>query len=464
MKRLVILCIVFLFCVENLKSQGKLIDDIGSYHYVGYYNDHVAVREDDTWDVYLIMEPDNPENSKKYKLLKRGKKKFINNERTKLKYIQDDLEISTKVIKINSEKSSNNRYKYKLIIKSDKYDLVLPIESLKSEFVVNEEKNLIITIGKPGRNCEGCEDAEYFARNLAQIDLTKENPRLENIGIRGEDPKIINNSLYFHQYFEGFGYRPKYNLYRVPLKKWDEIELVFRQTYKECYVFPNERYLFASIFNPGRNNVDFILYNMESHSYEYLKNIDSIYVPNYPYEKWKYTSLAGASMYSYKHNAPVLVGSQFRYVKNLPDKYPRKYRDIRAYYNNKGRSIYRGYEAFEDLPRKVNLDTSLKALRSHNYPRPYKPFTGTFITDELLYEASKEELSKLSGNKLRLLRNAFFARLGYSFESKDLQEFFMQFEWYKNSLDRKKLPNDKIIVPPEDKKRVQLILEIENNK
>jgi hypothetical protein len=450
--------------VENLKSQGKLIDDIGSYHYVGYYNDHVAVREDDTWDVYLIMEPDNPENSKKYKLLKRGKKKFINNERTKLKYIQDDLEISTKVIKINSEKSSNNRYKYKLIIKSDKYDLVLPIESLKSEFVVNEEKNLIITIGKPGRNCEGCEDAEYFARNLAQIDLTKENPRLENIGIRGEDPKIINNSLYFHQYFEGFGYRPKYNLYRVPLKKWDEIELVFRQTYKECYVFPNERYLFASIFNPGRNNVDFILYNMESHSYEYLKNIDSIYVPNYPYEKWKYTSLAGASMYSYKHNAPVLVGSQFRYVKNLPDKYPRKYRDIRAYYNNKGRSIYRGYEAFEDLPRKVNLDTSLKALRSHNYPRPYKPFTGTFITDELLYEASKEELSKLSGNKLRLLRNAFFARLGYSFESKDLQEFFMQFEWYKNSLDRKKLPNDKIIVPPEDKERVQLILEIENNK
>ena len=40
----------------------------------------------------------------------------------------------------------------------------------------------------------------------------------------------------------------------------------------------------------------------------------------------------------------------------------------------------------------------------------------------------------------------------------------MQFGWYKNSLDRKKLPNDKIIVPPEDKERVQLILEIEKNK
>ncbi|MFW6020197.1 MAG: YARHG domain-containing protein [Bacteroidales bacterium] len=464
MRKIIFVVILIFIGTYILRAQKNLKSNIGRKHYIGYYDGHIAVRQLKTWDIYAIIEPDKPSGNKKYKLIEKGEKDFVNDMRSSIDYIKDDFKISQKVIRINSNSSGKVEYKYKLIIKSDKYDLVLPIESLKSKFVVNDDKNLIITTGKPGHDCEGCEDAEHLAQNLAQIDLTEENPRLENIGIRGEHPQIVNNHLYFHQYFEEFDYDVKYNLYRVPLRNWDETELVFRQTYEDCYVFPNEKYLFAAVYNPERNNVDFILYNMESRSYEYLKDIDSIYEPPYPYEKWKYKSSAGASMYSYKHDAPVLTLGQFRYVKNVPEKYTKKRRFLRAYYKKKGKTIYQGYEAFEDLPKKVDLTGSLKELRKHNFPRPEKPFTGTFITDQLMYEADNQELSELSKEELRLLRNAFFARLGYSFDSEDLQEFFMQFDWYENSLDRKKLPNDKIIVPPEDKKRIQLIQSVEESK
>ena len=466
MKNLVFLLIVFFTSATSVSSQDKLIDEIGRCKYIGYYNGHMAVIEYKTWNVYAILEPDTPEGEKQYKLLERGDKKIINKTNNndfniKTDYIKDDFKIKEKVIRTNKNPI---KVKYEIIIKSDKFDLTLPVESLKNYYVVNEEKDLIITEGKPGRDCEGCEDAQYITLNLAQIDLTKEEPKLENIGLRGKYLQIVNNHLYFHQYFEGYGYGEKYNLYRVPLNKWDETELVFRQSFRQCYVFPNENYMFASIYDPEKNNTRYILYSLKSRSYEYLKNLDSLYVPYYPHKERESRPYIGANMYSYKHDAPVLVGGQFRYVKNLPGDYPKKYRDIRAYYNDLGKTIYQGYEAFEDLPKKVNLDTSLKALRNHNFPRPEKPFAGTFITDQLMYEADKEELSELSKEELRLLRNAFFARLGYSFESEDLQEFFMQFDWYENSLDRKKLPNDKIIVPPEDKERVQLILEIEKNQ
>ncbi|ALO13899.1 hypothetical protein L21SP5_00219 [Salinivirga cyanobacteriivorans] len=462
MKREVLLFLVFLLCLTTLKSQVK----IGSYHYIGYYEGHITVREDDTWDVYLIIESDSHVGDKKYKLLKKGDKKIINktsenNFNVKPVYIKDDLLILQKITRITKNPITVD---YNLVIESDKYNLTIPIESLKNTFVANEEKNLVLTTGKPGHDCEGCEDAEHITQNIAQIDLTKKNPELENIGIRGKYLQIINEHLYFHQYFEAFDYDKKYNLYRVPLRKWNETELVFRQTYYDCYVFPNEKYLFASIFNPDRNNVDFILYDMNSKSYEFLKDIDSIYVPPYPYEKWKYSSSAGASMYSYKHETPFLALGQYRYIKDIPKTYTKKYRVLRAFYKKDGRTIYRGYEAFEDLPKKVNLDVPLKELRDHNFPRSPKPFFGTFITDELMYNATKEELSKLSSKKLRLLRNAFFARLGYGFESEDLQEFFMQFNWYENSLDRKKLTNNEIIVPPQDKKRVELIMGVEQGK
>jgi len=105
--------------------------------------------------------------------------------------------------------------------------------------------------------------------------------------------------------------------------------------------------------------------------------------------------------------------------------------------------------------------------RRYNLPNSQKPFTGTFITDELLYKTDDEKLKQFDKNKLRLIRNAFFARQGYKFKSDDLQEFFGQFDWYNQLLKSYKvleITNEDIIISPKDKERVDLILEIENSK
>lgn len=46
-------------------------------------------------------------------------------------------------------------------------------------------------------------------------------------------------------------------------------------------------------------------------------------------------------------------------------------------------------------------------------------------------EVSDFALAKLENKELRLFRNMIFAKRGHSFDSKDLKEFFSQFEWYK---------------------------------
>ncbi|ALO13903.1 hypothetical protein L21SP5_00223 [Salinivirga cyanobacteriivorans] len=99
-----------------------------------------------------------------------------------------------------------------------------------------------------------------------------------------------------------------------------------------------------------------------------------------------------------------------------------------------------------------------------NLPNSQKRFENTFITEDLLYEASLAELEKLSKGQLRTLRNAFFARQGYQFSSKDLQDFFGQFDWYHEMVERNQfyeLSNDQVVISPKDKKRVELIMEVE---
>jgi hypothetical protein len=102
-----------------------------------------------------------------------------------------------------------------------------------------------------------------------------------------------------------------------------------------------------------------------------------------------------------------------------------------------------------------------------NLPNNQKRFENTFITEDLLYNASSAELQKLSKGQLRKLRNAFFARQGYQFSSKDLQEFFGQFDWYHEMVERNQfyeLSNDQVVISPQDKKRVELIMEVEQEK
>ncbi len=102
-----------------------------------------------------------------------------------------------------------------------------------------------------------------------------------------------------------------------------------------------------------------------------------------------------------------------------------------------------------------------------NLPNSQKRFENTFITEDLLYEASSAELQKLSNGQLRKLRNAFFARQGYQFNSNDLQDFFGQFGWYHEMVERNKfyeLGNEQVVISPQDKNRVELILEVEQQK
>jgi len=102
-----------------------------------------------------------------------------------------------------------------------------------------------------------------------------------------------------------------------------------------------------------------------------------------------------------------------------------------------------------------------------NLPNSQKRFENTFITEDLLYEASLAELKKLSKGQLRKLRNSFFARQGYQFNSKDLQDFFGQFDWYQEMVERNQfyeLSNDQVVISPKDKKRVELIMEVEQEK
>lgn len=59
-------------------------------------------------------------------------------------------------------------------------------------------------------------------------------------------------------------------------------------------------------------------------------------------------------------------------------------------------------------------------------------FHNTFITPYLMLNSTKEDLALYDKSQLRLIRNAIFARKGYQFKSKDLQDYFHQFRWYRD--------------------------------
>ena len=85
----------------------------------------------------------------------------------------------------------------------------------------------------------------------------------------------------------------------------------------------------------------------------------------------------------------------------------------------------------------------------------------------MLYNASEKELSNLSKQELRILRNAFYARLGYIFKSKDLIDFFSQFSWYNQLIESNiffEITNSNIVASIVDQKRIELIQNIEKSK
>ncbi|MCK5169229.1 MAG: YARHG domain-containing protein [Bacteroidales bacterium] len=466
MKRLIIvisLIGIFNNLIDAQNNYEKLINptEIGRVNFVGTVMSKLIFQEDDTWDLYeLIENPDNVNGQYYYKLYKKGNINYDeNNTRKTISYIKDDCIIYFKVIRSLSKPYT---YKNEVYLEYPDGKVFLAPHQL-FDYNINDEKDfLVFTKDDIDSKHPEYKDGFYITQKIWYVDLKEENPESKQLSIRGRGLKIISEYLYFYDYYNKDAYDEMFNLYRVKLQDWNNVEMILRQTYSRGYIYPNHKLLFASIVIDHKP-VN-IIYNTETQSYARLDE-NSIYNTGHIVKNT--SSTGGASYYSEKYDAAFWKGrTHLNYISNLPKEYPHKFREIRGVLKDGTNGIhYQGYESFDDLPKKVDLSLPIEEKeRLYNFPRPDKLFNGTFITNELMYEASKENLGKLTRDELRLLRNAFFARLGYKFKSEDLQNFFGQFDWYNNSEDKLKLPNEKIIIPDEDKKRIDLIQEVENSK
>ncbi|MFP4026110.1 MAG: YARHG domain-containing protein [Thiohalospira sp.] len=250
------------------------------------------------------------------------------------------------------------------------------------------------------------------------------------IPLIGNFPVIVNDWLYFSTYH----INPKYthypvDIYKVKIGDWNNPELLLEEAVESWIPIPNTEIIYTRISIEG--NLENVYYNTSNKTYEITSDH---FNPRMIRHGGKYKILNTC-----KDDA---TGNIKYCLKELPD------------FNNKIFTT-KDNRAISDNLITVNLSNS------------QKPFTNTFLTKELLYNASETELSKLDKDKLRLLRNAFFARQGYQFKSDDLQEFFGQFEWYNQLLKSYKvleITNEDVVISPKDKERVELMMKLENSK
>jgi len=260
---------------------------------------------------------------------------------------------------------------------------------------------------------------------LARVDISADKPNVEILPLKGRNPIVYKNWLFYE-----IGYvSPKYSsppeaIYRVKIGDWRNPELIVNDVYSVGTVVDENIISFRIYLDKQMKH---ITYNISDSTY-IEKGISSLI--KYKGKKYQRTLC--------KNPDTDKTQLCFEEVPELPEEFPHKLeRDIEP---------------------------------NHNYfhlPHTKKPFTGTFITDSLMFFAVKEDLQKLSKSQLRKLRNAFYAREGYDFKSADLQEFFGQFDWYKKTLGRRKaydLTNDDIYMPPANMERIRLIQSVENDK
>ncbi|MFP4448114.1 MAG: YARHG domain-containing protein [Bacteroidales bacterium] len=263
-------------------------------------------------------------------------------------------------------------------------------------------------------------------RYLARIDITEEQPEMEVLPIKGSEPILLDNWLYYKIAYETSKHAigSVSSVYRVKVGNWRYPELLINNVEFRGAVIDTNLLSFTVY---DKNEWREVTYNIS----------DSTYIEQ------QISSLI-------KYNGK-------KYQKTLCE-------------NPETGKMQYCYEDIPELPEEFPHKLERDIEPNHNYfhlPHTKKPFTDTFITDSLLFFAGKEDLQKLSKSQLRKLRNAFYAREGYDFKSADLQEFFGQFDWYEQTLKKRKahdLTNDDIYIPPADKERIKLIQEIENNK
>lgn len=264
--------------------------------------------------------------------------------------------------------------------------------------------------------------------HIRTVDFSEKKVSVYTLPLLGFTPKILDQYLYFdYHHIDKNKVTPcPVDLYRVKIGDWNNPELLV-EFISDSWLPLNDSIVLMILPIKGRGKQ--VLYNINNKTYIETEKIPTKLIK---YQDKEYLLATDRDS----------EGNKKYILKPLP-KIPRK-----GYVKDNQREI---------LPRVLQV----------NLPNHQKQFPNTFITDELLYEASETELNNLTKEELRKLRNAFYARRGYKFKSSDLKEFFSQFEWYNQLLESNKffeIPNEDVVISLKDKERVELILEIENNK
>ena len=192
--------------------------------------------------------------------------------------------------------------------------------------------------------------------------------------------------------------------------------------------------------------------------------IGTVWAGNYPAispdGKYLFTALNG--MDKMPITPKIIINLDLkRYQYLYGDRDYNKHNYVGHYYNCKTNTFSYDVESYDsDSLVCVEIPKEFPYVLPVNTDRPTDRYQPTFITHHLLYKAKKKELSGLTKEQLRILRNTFFAHSGYPFESKDLQQFFNQFDWYRQ-IKKLSLPEN---ISVTEQKRINLIRKIEEEK
>ena len=268
-------------------------------------------------------------------------------------------------------------------------------------------------------------------KKLFHVDTRKTPLKMDTLPLVGFNPKVMGEYLYFEGEFwtPGFSLAAG-NVFRVTIGDWNNPELLLEDVEDYWQPMPDNKSINAEI--PFKNNkLEKVFYSIEQKKYAKAE------------ELYKYVFPRKDGYYWLKDT-----------VTEIHDRY----------------KMYKMSSSPQEYTFRTPEDRNLISFKRdyiYNLPIKEKQFSGTFITDELLYNADEQILKSLTKKELRLLRNAFYARQGYNFKSKDLKAFFSQFSWYKELLKSNAFfekTNALITVTKEDKKRAEYIKTLELKK
>jgi hypothetical protein len=114
------------------------------------------------------------------------------------------------------------------------------------------------------------------------------------------------------------------------------------------------------------------------------------------------------------------------------------------------------YISLHDEINEIIYELYIKPIEYKNEIEKHIIYNGDIL---LLDKIDKNNLFYLAKEELRILRNTFFAKYGYIFQSKELSEHFNRFAWYKpqyNNVDGRLSDNDRKII--------EMIREVENEQ